>query len=67
MLRILKFLITGKWHICSDEILSETNVTKSIAIPGYYYTGDSDKIVIGKIRTVKCLKCGRIKSNKISL
>jgi len=71
MLRILKFLITGRWYVCNhtDEIIENTDVVVSDLKYTDYYCMKEDKQVrvIGRLIVNRCTKCGRIESKKITL
>lgn len=54
MIRLIKLLIFGDFHLCKWEQVSERNVVEFSGGP-----------VVGAEFIVKCEKCGRIKSFRV--
>lgn len=52
-MRLLRFLITGDWHLCKYETI------KTVLIR--YTTDWGDKHVCGERYVLKCNECGKMK------
>ena len=60
MFRIIKFLITGDWHLCKMEILEKQGMTQTQTNDfGGNYNRDYVKY------TLQCNHCGRLEKEEI--
>lgn len=54
MMRLLRFLITGDWHLCKYEIINTATIRY---IPAY-----GNKYIIGDRYILQCNVCGKMKT-----